>query len=122
MVTTYHSNLANETFANQISIYHFLNVVNIDIKTNFCEKCCLQISFYLRPLTKLMILFPTDMHTELCRRITYTAFDHGRIITHQGRKPQRFYFVLDGKGTEFHHSECLHYLITLQYSLNFPLL
>ncbi|XP_075242344.1 uncharacterized protein LOC142337129 isoform X2 [Convolutriloba macropyga] len=42
-----------------------------------------KISYYLQPLSDLTVLFPKDMQKELCRRVTYTNFDHGRIICSQ---------------------------------------
>ncbi|XP_063729034.1 uncharacterized protein LOC134856693 [Symsagittifera roscoffensis] len=56
-----------------------------------------KIRFYLQPTPELTVLFPKDMQKELYRLITYSDFDHGRIIGYQNVRPQRFYFVMEGK-------------------------
>ncbi|XP_063725955.1 uncharacterized protein LOC134853888 [Symsagittifera roscoffensis] len=55
-----------------------------------------KIFYFIRPL-HLMELFPPDMGMEVCRHVIYTKYEHGRVLVHQDTRPERFYFVLEGK-------------------------
>ena len=58
----------------------------------------LQILYMIRA-NKAFKMFPSDSELELARRISYERYDADRIIAHQGRPPDRFYYILSGKGT-----------------------
>ncbi|WAQ99542.1 hypothetical protein MAR_023915 [Mya arenaria] len=51
----------------------------------------------LRATKAFKDLFPAQLEEQLARVVAYEQYDGRRIIAHQGRDPQRFYFVLTGK-------------------------
>ncbi|XP_033632209.1 uncharacterized protein LOC117293854 isoform X1 [Asterias rubens] len=52
---------------------------------------------YMIRANKAFKMFPSDSELELARRISYERYDADRIIAHQGRPPDRFYYILSGK-------------------------
>nr|XP_006819698.1 PREDICTED: uncharacterized protein LOC100367077 [Saccoglossus kowalevskii] len=47
--------------------------------------------------TKAFTMFSSEMEVELARRVGYERYDNGRVISYQGKPPDRFYYILSGR-------------------------
>ncbi|VDI45782.1 Hypothetical predicted protein, partial [Mytilus galloprovincialis] len=56
-----------------------------------------RIAWVLRATKAFKNLFPIEVETELARVVAYERYDANRVISYQGRDPERFYYILTGK-------------------------
>ncbi|KAK3099817.1 hypothetical protein FSP39_010212 [Pinctada imbricata] len=61
------------------------------------EKDLKNVIWVLRATKAFNQLFPIEKERELARVVAYERYDPNRIIAYQGRRPDRFYYVLTGK-------------------------
>ncbi|KAK3696716.1 hypothetical protein QZH41_013071, partial [Actinostola sp. cb2023] len=47
--------------------------------------------------TRAFMIFPLEREMDLARNVGYERYDNGRVIACQGRRPERFYYVLSGR-------------------------
>lgn len=61
------------------------------------EKDIKRATWVLRATKAFKNLFPVEVETELARIVAYERYDASRIISYQGKDPERFYYILTGK-------------------------
>ncbi|XP_064637800.1 uncharacterized protein LOC135494004 isoform X2 [Lineus longissimus] len=61
------------------------------------DKHLKMITWILRATRAFTHLFPAEMELECARHVCYGRYDDGRLIAHQGRAPDWFYYVISGK-------------------------
>nr|XP_022327219.1 uncharacterized protein LOC111126693 isoform X4 [Crassostrea virginica] len=61
------------------------------------EEDLAKVIWVLRATKAFNHLFPVEKEKDLAKVVAYEKYDPNRIIAYQGRKPERFYYVLTGK-------------------------
>lgn len=61
------------------------------------EKDIKRATWVLRATKAFTNLFPVEVEKELAQVVAYERYDANRILSYQGRDPERFYYILTGK-------------------------
>ncbi|XP_062612132.1 uncharacterized protein LOC134273929 isoform X2 [Saccostrea cucullata] len=61
------------------------------------EEDLAKVMWVLRATKAFNHLFPVEKEKDLARVVGYEKYDSNRIMAYQGKKPERFYYILTGK-------------------------